>query len=425
MTVLTAGVIVAVLATGPARLPEVVVRLSAADFRTREAATRTLLAGGPTTLPALTVARRSASDPETIRRLDAVIRRLSDDHLSTPTLVTLTPTDLPAHRVVAALAERSGYPLATADPSAKTKVTLDLHRVPFWQAVDAVCDAAGLAVSADPNSGLSFHPADAHNPHVCYPGPFRVVAANASSGRTVQLAGLPRRTPGRSPPEYLSLSFAIYAEPKAPILGVGQATLTDATDDRGGSLLPPRLRGTTADGLRTSFSPPTAGYRSLTNSFGVGLYRHDRTATTLQRIAGTVPVVVLAETRPDVTFPDPLTSKGAKATGRTATVELVAAGDRNGVVTVEVIVARKGGRPDDYSWLAGLGQRFELTDAAGGPFRFAGVGSQNTTPSFTRLELRFERPAGGRLGPPARLRLVEWVTATREVRFAFTGIPLP
>lgn len=425
MSGIAVGAIVAALTVGPTRLPEAVARLASADFRTREQATRTLLAGGPGTLPALSAARPKIADPEAVRRLDAVIRRLTDDRLTAPTRVTLTQTGRPASEAVAVLSARSGYPLAAKPGDLTPAVTLDLHGVPFWQAVDAVCEAAGLAVATDAETGLLLHAADAHNPHVCYTGPFRVVAASASSGRTVQLAGLHRRTPGRPPPEYLSISFALFAEPKVPILGVGQAVLTEATDDRGGSLLPPRTRGPAADTVRTSYSPPAVGYRSLANSFGVSLYRHDRAATTLKRLAGTVPVAVLADTRSDVTVIDPLTAKGRKFPGRTADLEVAAAGELNGVVSVEVLVARKGGRPDDYSWLAGLGQRFELTDPAGRRFRFAGVGSQTTTPTFTRLELRFDRPAGSVVGRPAQLRLVEWVTATRDVTFAFHDVPLP
>jgi hypothetical protein len=102
---------------------------------------------------------------------------------------------------------------------AKSAYSFDLTDVPFWQAVDVVCNAAGLDVNVNDDGGaLQFSFSDCYNPVTAYAGPFRFVAQNVSTGKSLNLARLPRKELWAPAPEYLSLGIGLFAEPKAQVV---------------------------------------------------------------------------------------------------------------------------------------------------------------------------------------------------------------
>jgi hypothetical protein len=137
-------------AASPAPADALVEKLGDGAYREREAAGRALLKLGPAALAALD---RAAADPDAEVRarasaLAAQIRKADENakRLVPPTL-TLDYTGVPLGTVVADLKAKTGIPL-TLDPAGVAdpvrNVTLKTGPVTPWEAVDALCRAAGL-----------------------------------------------------------------------------------------------------------------------------------------------------------------------------------------------------------------------------------------------------------------------------------------
>ena len=91
--------------------------------------------------------------------------------------------------------------------------------------MDKVAHAAGCVVFSDyDDETIRVYNQDSLNPFVAYAGPFRFVAQNINSNKSVQLAGVNRQTGLLRPQEYMNLSFQVFSEPKNPILGTMQPT---------------------------------------------------------------------------------------------------------------------------------------------------------------------------------------------------------
>lgn len=148
------AIVFAVPAETPAdKVPHLIAQLGSPDFHAREAATRDLEAVGPAALPALRAALAS-QDMEVASRAgelaSRITRRADNDRTLAPTVVELAFEDKPLSEVLAALNKQTGYKLMAPDLDDPTvKVTVKTAgQVPFWVAVQQVCDAAGLEVAA-------------------------------------------------------------------------------------------------------------------------------------------------------------------------------------------------------------------------------------------------------------------------------------
>jgi hypothetical protein len=414
-------------AVDPARVTALVAQLGSPDYRAREKAGRDLLALGDRALPALKAALPTLADPEANRRLQVIVARLDAERLRAPRRVTLKVVNKKPEDVLDEIARQTGYKIDydARERTVDRRVSLDFADLPFWEALDRVCDAAELTVkemNEDGTVGVYYY--DNFSPHVCYDGPFKVIATNFNSGRGLQLSGLSRKQPSPRQPEYLSLNLSVQSEPKAPVVGIGNPTVTKAIDDRGVSLVPV---GESPDAPHESlYLGASPMFRSFNTNFGIGLVRSDRSAETLKEIRGKVPVQLLADTRPEVVVPDLLTVKKQRFTGRSVELEVASVDFRNDLLTLELQFRRRAGDPDDYTWLNTLAARVEVLDAAGAKLRPNGVTNQTNGPGVCGMTVQFTVPGGPtKVGKPATLQFVEWVTVTREVNFVLKDVPLP
>ncbi len=140
----------------PEKVAKLIEQLGSPDFQTREAASKELEAVGGPALSALKKAAESSDDAEAARRAAElaakIARRLDNDKTLAPTLVELNFEDAPLATVLAELQKKAGGRLAFDDRSVPDrKVTVRTGgKVPFWDALAKVCDAAGLEVAAGP-----------------------------------------------------------------------------------------------------------------------------------------------------------------------------------------------------------------------------------------------------------------------------------
>jgi hypothetical protein len=413
--------------TGDAvRIRDLVAKLGSSDFREREAAGKQLAREPDRALPAMRQALRTLEDPEAARRLEVLVKKLHTARLVSPKRVTFSGARVPIKGLLAEIAKQTGYKLnfANLGESEKVKLSVKWAETPFWLAIDEICNATGLQVNPEDQTEegtLSVFDNDSYNPHVCYAGPFRMVATNIGSNKNVQLSGLPRRMPLPRQPDYLNLNFQIQSEPKNPIVGTQQPELTKAVDDTGASLIPPK-----EDEQNRSYFAPYY-YRGFNQYAGLNLVRGGRNATVIKELRGKVTVMLLSDTRPEIVVENLLAiTKKKKFVGRSTELEIESAAEANGSVTVNLTARQLNPNPEDYSWMNTVFQRLEVVDDAGVKWTAGGVNNQNNTPGAVALTLTFMPPAGNRkAGKPSRLQFVEWVTHPREVEFLFKDIPLP
>jgi hypothetical protein len=134
-----------------ASLARLIAQLGSDRYEEREVATRDLDALGSAALEAL---RRATTDDDAeVRRrarglIATIEKRLEAARLLAPRKVHLVYKDTPVAEAVADLARKTGYAIqlqAATGAVQGRKITLDTGEVPFWQAFEQFCRAAGLS----------------------------------------------------------------------------------------------------------------------------------------------------------------------------------------------------------------------------------------------------------------------------------------
>ena len=298
---------------------ELIRRLGAGSFEERVAAYQAPGRLGKDALPALRAAADAdGGDPEVRSRARALIAAQGDlaepDRLSKPTLVRLDFHDRPLGEVTDTLDDRHDFrldPQPDLPPQGSMqfgfrspqelarlrnrRVTLETPEpLPFWEAVDRICQAASVRY-AEPDlpgfgtgRGLLYLIGDrAGRGTVSDTGPFRVELlrilppnrADAKGDLGPAIAGSTPASKG------LALSLAVFPEPDLGVFKTGPATLEEAIDDRGRSMMPNAL-------------PPPNGPQSLqVSGHGMNFFKIDLAVPTpagakIRRLRGRVPAVV-------------------------------------------------------------------------------------------------------------------------------------
>lgn len=140
---------------GPRDVPKLIEALGSEDFAERETATKRLDELGVLALAELRAATKS-ENPEIADRAKDLVkkaeRRAANERMLTPTVVELDLKDTPLDAVLAALSKQAGFEVIVgglkANDLAGKKVTVATGKVPFWVAIQKVCDAAGLRVAS-------------------------------------------------------------------------------------------------------------------------------------------------------------------------------------------------------------------------------------------------------------------------------------
>ena len=141
------------------KIGQLIAKLGSDNFRERDAANKELDAIGEPALEALRKAAKS-NDMEVAKRATDLIgkieQRAENARLLAPTYVELNLKEATLDDAVAELSKKSGYSIVIGGDKTKMsdrRVTLETGRVPFWKALDMLCQKAGL-VEADPNTPL-------------------------------------------------------------------------------------------------------------------------------------------------------------------------------------------------------------------------------------------------------------------------------
>lgn len=133
-----------------AKIKLLVEQLSSNDARKREDAAKELDSIGMPALEALRKATKS-EDAEVARLAKGLVgkleTKLANQRLLEPTWVELKLKDATVSDAVAELAKQSGVPISVAGLTKERlvrKITLDTGKVPFWTALDKLCEVAQI-----------------------------------------------------------------------------------------------------------------------------------------------------------------------------------------------------------------------------------------------------------------------------------------
>jgi hypothetical protein len=413
-------------ASAAAPVDKLIEQLGSPDFKLREAAGKALSTFGSEALPAM---KKAANHPdaEVRQRLTTLINDIERTALLSPKRVSVKFDGVPLKDAVAELAKTSGYRIELQNGGGpQPLVSLSASDAPFWEVFDRLSTQGGLVLQQhyDASQGLVLYSQNSVVPFVDYRGPFRLSASGFHYNKSLTFATLPRNAVGggqRS--ESLSFAFNVVAEPKLPLLGLGQPKLTAAVDDQDQSLVPLTF-GRTSESFHNGYY---YGYRTTMLQTQVQLAGPAVNARTVRLLRGTLPVTILAEQRPEIVIENVLKVKNKKFEAKDVRLEIEEVKEMPGKTVNVVLTARRAGKDNqyDYTWTNSLQQRVELTDDKGVKYTTNGFNWSNGTPTSAQGTFIFSEPSGTKIGKPARLTYYGWVTVQHQVEFEFHDLPLP
>jgi hypothetical protein len=433
--------LLALLAAGPDPNPDpsaLIARLGSGRYAEREAAAEALETLGRDALAPLIAARRDP-DAEIQARAEALLGRIESRLLTRPTTVRLDGRERPLAEVVRSIAEQAGFSLALDDDeaSARRRITLrDERPMTFWEALDRLGLVAlwgsrevsifGSRESGPPPLRLAPRPRSAYR--VSDRGPFRVV-----------LRGDPKSMgPG------LRAEFIVLAEPRLMLRPVGPLRLTEAVDGEGATLVPQTGR----PGTMTTMPAED----TVSPFFSAEAYLlAPRSAKSIKRLRGTVPVEVSARKLEPTTVPlsPPERAVGRSFPGGDYTMILQAIRDDRPrpELTIELALLPRDAPVVQLMMRRGRGRGF-----GGGFGGFGGPGmdirqSGVLDRMVSQLEvldghgrrrewIRVHSNFQGQLiyltfdttdpeRAPAEIRFHDYARTTTDVEFEFDNVPLP
>ncbi len=417
------------------KVTQLIIDLGSDDYRTREKAGRDLATLGEKALPGMKAALLATDSPEVQRRLAVLVRKMEIERLVAPKRVSLAVKQKTTKDTLDEISKQTGYKIefsgntGTGEP----KHDFEFDNTPFWVAIDKVASASGCVVFAEyDDETIRVYNQDTVNPHVAYAGPFRFLATNIHSNKSVQLSGINRRGGGGNRNESMSLQFQIQSEPKNPMLGVTQAEVISAIDDNGVSLVPPKDPNNRQSyyenrGMR---GHNTYGNLNLSRS-GAGA-----SATSIKHLKAKIGIILLSGVTPEIVIADPLKMKAKAFVGRTVEMDftsLVEDPANKGNYVLDVTLKKLGVSDEDrqdYNWSNTAWSKLELQDAAGNKYQTYGPNNINNNGATVQVTIPYntnDRRTGKplKIGPPVKLIVNEWLSVTHEVTFEFKDLPLP
>ncbi len=243
--------------------------LGSDDFNEREEAMRRLDQLGADALDAVRAGLKS-DDPEVVRRCQELLRqierRLGNERTLTPTLVELEARDQPLDSVLEVLSRQVRWPVVLGgnrpEEWAQRRVTVATGgKVPFWEAVLKVCEAADLRVAvangvlapgATPYLGRprpGVRTAPPHAALVLEPrGESRRRPAAVHGAVLIEAVPFPRDTP----PGLASVLLQVWPEPRLRWEETTTARVVKAVEPDGSLLAADYLPADSSDVRRTA-----------------------------------------------------------------------------------------------------------------------------------------------------------------------------
>lgn len=400
----------------PVQIEQLVSQLGDKQFAKRKAAKDTLEQLGPVALPYLQAALNKEKDPEIRRQLQTLVPTLEQIAALTPTLLNITCKDKPLTDVLKEIEKQSKYKieLINGKPD-KPTVSLNWEKMNFWLALQALCEQQGLMFQegwyGNDNVTVRLMPGESINSFLHVDGPFRVSATGFYYNRSVQFTNRVNLNNALSATaESLQVNLTVTVEPKMPLLMVKQPVFSEAISD-------------TNDNLMLPINPQRNqhyqhGYRSYMHQIS-GQLKPSSTARRVKTLKGTIPVTVVAQTKPIITIDKLTDSKGKTFKNGTSTIRIDDLTAENGQQGIKMSITDSAANgPNDYTWMNSIQQRIEVYDDKGNKLQHYGGswgmnGNNNINGTF-----HFS-------GKPSKLVYQDWITLNYQVPFSFQDLPLP
>ncbi len=433
-----------------AKVKQLLADLDADEFKVRNAAQKELEKIGPGGLPLLQQALKEAIEPEARRRLEELVSSIERASALGGTRITLSAKDKLVREVVEELSRQSGYKLDLYRPGGdddreRRVISLELKDVPFWTALQEVCELGGLIYQEGyygyDQAGLRLEYGQSYPAITSVNGPFRVSVRNFYFNRNVEFV-IGHRNQGEGGPirrhDSLSVGFNLTSEPKSPLLGAAQPIITEAIDDQNQPMVIPRNSG-----MDPNYFNHYGGYRSYMMQVQAQL-QPSVSGKKLKTLKGTIPVQVVYAQTPRITVEDLLDVKNKTFKEGKVTLNIAEATKNNNQVTVKLTITDASpGMGNNHAWMNTVQQRLEVYDDQGNKLRNYGAnnwegngGNVNATLVFGLEDGNGRRmlrpavvPANGNNGkkeePKFKLVYNEWSTMVHQVPFEFKDVPLP
>jgi hypothetical protein len=390
-------------------------QLDSDDWHTRQSAADQLAARGEPIRPAMVGLAVLGKTPEEQSSAAAIIARLDKVIAETPTLITLHVKEANPRDVFAEIGKQAhmDLPIWPEDLWKDSrfgiipKVTLDIDQQPFWVALVMACQSASAHIQSMGQNRETTVMQGANNDMLggprCTSGLFIVVAESAARDHQVSFI------PGRNFNNNDSIQFQLYADPKAHLLEVqNPATLTLATDDKGGSLI----------GADNAVPQYRANPQGLMANFTAALHYPNDGYTQITKLKGTVDVTMATKTE-TLEIPDMAAGNKSYPIGRwNVQMQEFHVTGANGSFNLKI---NTGGAPPTEIYTAA--QNIRVMDAAGHALNRIGGGGSGFNNEIN-YQASFNSPAP--IKTPVKL-VWDIVTETKaqSIPFEFTDLPLP
>jgi hypothetical protein len=440
---------------------ELVARLGSPKYADREAAAGDLERLGRRAMAALRAARDSR-DLEIRTRALALVNKIEGALLTKPTMVALDFEDQPLPGVVKAVSEQAGIKLGLIPENSETwpNRRITLHEpapVPFWKAMDRLCEAARLQYNFGmhglPSGREPTFPLFDGGPRLPGPtsdsGPFRVNLLSLHYQRDVlfnnhAMAMMPQRNAVPPPPvpvravtpqpdgpavsEQFYAQVQVSAEPRLSLSQHGSLKILEAVDDRGQSLLPEAGNGMVTQRV--------SGYFGLASSSTLHLQaplrRPEQPGQTIRKLRGTLPIMVATRK------PDPLVVPVQGAEGKlfhnddvSLTIVEVRINPAGNQTSIDLVVRPGANAASRFSPQVENGAEFLMQRPDAHQQQLEVVDSQGRAISWYQTNFDAE---GSRMtltlnpqeqAAPAEIRYYGMARAATEVNFEFSDVPMP
>jgi hypothetical protein len=411
--------------TTPTSVDTLLQQLGSKDPKTRDAARRGLESLGPDALPAL---RKALAHPdlEVRKRVGDVIPSIETAELVKPKLVTLKAERKTARQLLEEVSRQTGYKLDAWNDSPSQVFTFDLEGVPFWRAIDEIGRVSGLTpVVGYGDERIRFQKEAGFPSHVARDGCFRLVPTTFEYHRSLGFGRVGEQPRPAERSETLTLNYALHAEPKLPLLAVGEAIIQEALDDEGRSLMPapPAPVGEERVMVRRAARYGN-GSASTSVQGSIALGRPAERARGVKLLRALLPVTLLAEQKPEVVTDYVLEVKKKTFKVGTTTFEIEScAKTENNQYRLKTVIREESVGQDDYTWMNSLYRRVELVDEKGN--KLANYGSSWSHSATNHVNVTFTYSSGAAVGPPRKLIYHTWKTLSYHVKAELRDLPLP
>ncbi len=265
-------------------------QLGSTDYRVRAKASRDLIAQGDRALPLLRAALTQIEDPVQLRRAEVLFETVRSEAAFQPTLVTVDFKNVPSKTALKELCKQAGCTCQDDVTNSKIKVTLKLTKVPFWEALETLCELTNRSLLID-NPGRTFlsriiylYEATTVSPFTFMTGPFRFHLDNIRRSSSIPLSNIPKR--GQlNPLDTIEINGVVQMEPTRSIVGIGAVTVLSAVDDQGASLKWDRAQVP---------SEVPIGYCAQSKNLDCSLQCQRGTATSIRELRGKVALWLFA-----------------------------------------------------------------------------------------------------------------------------------